>query len=639
MDELLEQFLIEARELTAQAADDFSALARDPADAERIDSAFRAIHTLKGSVAIFDMAPAERALHVAEDLLAQARTGRQLLSAGDVATLIALIDQTDRWVDAMERDGALDTAANREADSLVARLDPAPHVAADAGDQDWFSRLKVRDAAALAGATTNLIAFRYRPDADCFFRGEDPLATVRQVPGLVALAVLPITQWPSLAELEPFQCALTIEGVSRASETEIRAAFHLVSDQVDLVAIPASTQPRDDLPTFITNAAASLRVDVSRIDALADGVGELIIANNRLAHIANDVARSDPRLGALVRDAQAGLERAVSAMREAITAVRMTPLGPSLQRLPRLVREMADTLGKSVSFEMRGERTEVDKGIADQLFEPLLHIVRNALDHGLESAEVRRAAGKPEAGRLSVEVTRDGDHVVVAVSDDGAGIDVEGVKATAVRRGLLTQEAADLLDDGQAMRLIFAAGFSTAAVVTTISGRGVGMDAVQAAADRLGGRVEISSVARKGATISLRLPLNAIMTRLLIVRAGGERYGVPLDRIVETTSLATAGIHAVGMGRACVLRDRTLPVLSLSRLLGKEDMPAPIAKLLVTETVAERVGLVVDGFDERIDGLVRPRSGLLASVPGIAGTTLMGDGGVLLVLDLAELIG
>jgi two-component system chemotaxis sensor kinase CheA len=300
---------------------------------------------------------------------------------------------------------------------------------------------------------------------------------------------------------------------------------------------------------------------------------------------------------------------------------------------------MADTLGKSVSFEMRGERTEVDKGIADQLFEPLLHIVRNALDHGLESAEVRRAAGKPEAGRLSVEVTRDGDHVVVAVSDDGAGIDVEGVKATAVRRGLLTQEAADLLDDGQAMRLIFAAGFSTAAVVTTISGRGVGMDAVQAAADRLGGRVEISSVARKGATISLRLPLNAIMTRLLIVRAGGERYGVPLDRIVETTSLATAGIHAVGMGRACVLRDRTLPVLSLSRLLGKEDMPAPIAKLLVTETVAERVGLVVDGFDERIDGLVRPRSGLLASVPGIAGTTLMGDGGVLLVLDLAELIG
>jgi two-component system chemotaxis sensor kinase CheA len=325
-------------------------------------------------------------------------------------------------------------------------------------------------------------------------------------------------------------------------------------------------------------------------------------------------------------------------MRRGVLAVRSVSLGPSLRRLPRMVRELGATLGKSVVFEMSGEATEVDKGIADALFEPLLHLVRNAVDHGIEPEGIRRAAGKPPAGTIRLRIRPDGDQVLIELTDDGAGIDAARLRERAVSKGLLDRTAADALEDAQALRLIFAPGFSTASEITAVSGRGVGMDAVRIAVEQLGGRIEIASVVGDGTTVRLRLPLNAIMTRLLVVRVGDDRYGVVLDRISETVSVTAESIVAIGAGRACVLRDRTLPVLSLATMLGGAENPARSAKLLVTDAAGEPVGVMVDGFGERIDGLVRPRAGLLAGVPGIAGTTMLGDGGVLIVLDLAELV-
>ncbi|WP_066798566.1 chemotaxis protein CheA [Sphingomonas soli] len=638
MDELLSQFLIEARELIAQAGDDFEWLARDPADSARIDSAFRAIHTLKGSVAIFDMVPAGRALHAAEDVLDRARAGRHRLGRTNVDALVAVLDQTDRWVDAMERDGALSPRAGAEADALLARLQSnvaRPPKLPAAETPPWLPALLAREAAAIEAAASDLVAFRYNPDSECFFRGEDPLATVAALPGIAALAILPNAAWPAIDAFEPFQCMVTIEGLSAAAFDDVRTAFRFVADQVMLFPVAAARAAEAEIQTA---AAKSLRIDTARIDALADGVGELIVANNALAHVAAEADRVDPQIGAQVRAAHAALERAVSGMRRSVMTVRLVSLGPSLRRLPRMVREIAATLGKPVRFEISGEGIEVDKGIADELFEPLLHLVRNALDHGIEPGVVRRKAGKPETGLLRLAVTREGDQVVVALTDDGAGIDTARVRAIAVERGLLDRDAAAALDEMQAMRLIFAPGFSTAATVSAVSGRGVGMDAVKAAIDRLGGRVEIGSVLGRGTTIRLRLPLNAILTRLLIVRAGGERYGIPLDRIVETTSIPTEHIHDVGGGRSCVLRDRAIPVLSLAALLGAEDRRSPFTKLIVTENAAEPVGVIVDGFGQRIDGLVRPKTGLMAGVRGLAGTTTLGDGGVLLVLDLAELV-
>ncbi|RYY45492.1 MAG: chemotaxis protein CheA, partial [Sphingomonadales bacterium] len=507
MDELLEQFLIEARELIAQAGDDFDRLARDAADRPTIDSAFRAIHTLKGSVAIFDMAPAGLALHAAEDLLDSARSGARTLDAASLGALVAILDETDRWVDAMERTGVLPASAGAVADRLVARIageeaETAPSGPAEAAPA-WLDTLCAREKERIEAAGTELVAFRYAPDPECFFRGDDPLAIAGGVPDIAAFAILPAEPWPALAEFEPYHCNVILEGLSRAPIDAVRAALRLVADQTQIALVPAHIADEDE--GFVPNASQkSLRVETARIDALADGVGELIVASNGLAHAADEADRLDPRIGARVRAAHAELERAVNDMRRAVMAVRMVSLAPTLRRLPRMVREIAEALGKPVRFDMRGENTEVDKGIADALYEPLLHIVRNALDHGVEGPEQRRAAGKPETAALSLQVRRDADHVVIAIEDDGAGIDPARIRDAAVARGVVEREAADAMDDAHATRLIFAPGFSTAAQVSAVSGRGVGLDAVKAATEQLGGSIDIASIVGSGTTIRLR---------------------------------------------------------------------------------------------------------------------------------------
>lgn len=638
MDELLQQFLIEAPELVAQASADLEQLAKNAADHARIDSAFRAIHTLKGSVAIFDMAPAGRALHAAEDLLERVRAGSQPLDSEAIAALVSVLDETDRWVDSMEQTGKLPQAADAVADRLIAAFVDDDSSGSSAVQTEWLDSLRARERGAIDSAETDLVAFRYGPDPDCFFRGEDPLAIVGAVPDLVAFAILPNEPWPALDVFEPFRCAVTLEGLSSASLHDVRSALPLVADQLATAVIPVGEGVQDD-PLARSGTQRALRVDPARIDALADGVGELIVASHTLSHVAEQADRIDAQLGARVHAAQAELERAVGAMRRSVMAVRMVSLASSLRRLPRTVREIATGLGKSVRFEMRGETTEVDKGIADAIYEPLLHLVRNALDHGIEQSEARRAAGKPELATLKLDIRRDAESVVIALSDDGAGIDPARIRDVAVEREVLERDAAEAMDDAHAIRLIFAPGFSTASEVSAVSGRGVGLDAVQTAVQELGGTIEIASTVGSGTAFILRLPLNAIMTRLLIVASGDDRYAVPLDRIIETVSVPSDRILAVGTGRACVLRDRTLPVLELATMLGREGKPSPLTKLLVTEAATEPVGIVVDGFGQRIDGIVRPRSGLLSGVPGVAGTTLLGDGGLLLVLDLAELVG
>jgi len=636
MDEMLAQFLVEGRELIAQGEDHLAALAADPGDHSSIDGAFRAFHTLKGSVALFDMAAAGRVLHVAEDLLDTARAEGQVLNAATGISLTEVLDQLDRWIDTMETAGLLGSDADSIAERLIVKLRAGDGSAPAIGVLPaWVGPLLERhvDAAASGG---DIVAFRYKPDAECFFRGDDPLAIVAGVPDLAALDIAPVQPWPALSAFEPYHCTVILEGLSAAGEKEVRAAFRFVANETEIAVIPA--RHADAIAQATGGAQQSLRVDIGRIDALANGVGELIVAANALTHVAAEADKVDIRIAATIRAAQTDLDRAVAAMRRGVMAVRSVSLGSSLRRLPRMVRELGGTLGKSVTFEMVGETTEVDKGIADAMFEPLLHLVRNAVDHGIEGEAVRRAAGKPLAGTIRLRIRPDGDQVTIELFDDGAGMDPVRIRDIAVSKGLLDRDAANALDEAQALRLIFAPGFSTASKITEVSGRGVGMDAVRIAIEQLGGRIDIASAPGDGTTIRLRLPLNAIMTRLLVVRVGTDRYGVALDRISETVSVAAESIVAVGAGRACVLRDRTLPVLSLATMLGGAEIPARTAKLLVTDAGGEPVGVQVDGFGERIDGLVRPRTGILAGVAGIAGTTMLGDGGVLVVLDLAELV-
>jgi len=635
MDELLEQFLIESRDLIAQAHEDMAALEHAPTDRPRIDSAFRAVHTLKGSVAVFNLMPAIQALHAAEDVLDKARSGAAGLDGERIAALVDCLDLTDRWVDAMEDHGVLPAQAVADADLLVARLSGVAQVARAGATEaaDWAMALatELGNDDGEAGA---VVAFRYSPDPDCFFRGDDPLAIVAAIPELSALRIEPVDPWPALADMEPFRCNIQLLGLSRAPLADVQVVFRLVADQVEISAVERNADAAE--AGAVGNTVRLLRVDAARVDALADGVGELIVASNSLSQVANRADRIDIGLAAQIRAVQGNFERVVGDMHRSILAVRMVSIAPTLRRLPRMVREIAAATGREVTLKMTGETTEIDKGVADELFEPLLHLVRNAVDHGIEPPADRVAAGKAEQGVINLDVSRSGDHVRIVLADDGKGIDPALIRRIAVERGVVGPDTAAGLDDRAAIRLIFAPGFSTAATVSDISGRGVGMDAVQTAIDRIGGRIEVASRRGEGTAVTLLLPLHAITTKLLIVEVGDDRFGIPLNHIVETSTIHETDIFPIGRGRACVHRDHTLPLLSLAQLLDQRAISEN--KLLVMGTGADSVGVMVSGLRERVDAMVRPPRGLLANIPGIAGTTLLGNGGVLIVLDLPELV-
>lgn len=652
MSELLDQFLVEGRELIEQATDDLLALERDPADAARLDGAFRAVHTLKGSVALFDFAPMERALHAAEDLLDAVRGGQVAVGRGVLDPLLDLIGASEAWIEAIARTGGLpeDAAARGRGleEALRAALGgtplprPTPEVR---HGTEWLPALIAAEARAVAAAQAagkGLTAVRYVPSPDCFFLGDDPMALVRSVPDLVAMRLSPREPWPEGGP-DPFACNLVIELLTTAGEPEVRQVFRFVTDQVASATVPPPGGAPEAPPAGAgpaTGSARSVRVDAARVDALVDLAAELIVAKNGLAHLVARAGEADPRLARALAESQAGIERLAEGLHRAAMGLRMTPLSRAFRRLPRLVRDAAAALGKEVALEIRGEAVEADRAVVDGLFDPLLHLLRNAVDHGIEDPPARVASGKPTTGRITVEASRAADGFAVTVTDDGRGLDPGQIRHAARERRLLPDAAIDALDDEAAAQLVFQPGFSTAAAVTALSGRGVGMDAVRAAVERLGGRIALTNRPGAGLAVRLMLPQGATVTTVLMVRLGAETFGVQVEAIRETVRVPSDRILPLRDAEAFVLRDRTVPLLRLAGLLGLPATARGAAvRVLVLRSRSGTVGVEVDGFEGQSDVLLRPLSGLLSGMPGMLGTALMGDGRVLMILDLAELIG
>jgi two-component system chemotaxis sensor kinase CheA len=647
--DLLETFLTEARELVQQASDDLLSLERNPADAARLDSAFRAVHTLKGSVAIFDFAPMTAALHAGEDLLEVLRAGQLTLGRTTTDALLALINTTDSWVESIAATGALPDDAPLRGTTLQAALRAEQRGAGSAPSPvpgpapDWLPALQTREAEVIArahAAGQAVTALRYLPAPDCFFLGDDPMALIRAVPQLAALHLGLREPWPAEGP-DPFSCNLVVEAVSTAPAAEIRPIFRFVADQVALAEIPPpiAPEPMPAAAAALPAAPRSLRVDAARIDALVDLAGELVVAKNSLAHLVARAGDVDPALARALAESQAGIERLAEAMHRQALGLRLVPLGRSFARFPRLLRDTAGRLGKEVEFTVQGEAVEADKSIVDGLFEPLLHLLRNSIDHGIEAPAARIAAGKARKGRVALTARQAEGGVVVELSDDGRGIDPARLRQVARERRLMEPAAIDALDDAAALNLIFRAGFSTAKAVSDISGRGVGMDAVRAAVEGMGGRITLSSTPGTGTTIRLSLPQGAAVTTVLTVRAGSEAFGIPVEMVAETTRVPADRILPLGGAEAFVLRGRTVPLLRLAALLGLPTAPrGETARVLVTGSGSGRVGLEVEGFTGRLDVLLRPLDGLLRGLPALLGTALLGDGRVLMVLDLSALI-
>lgn len=643
MDELLEQFLIEGPELVQQASDDLLALEREPGNADRLDSAFRAIHTLKGSVGLFDLPPMGLVLHAAEDLLGAVRAGERPLDRMVVDLLITAVSQTERWLLDLAGVGGLPESARPDAQALAARLrhglggetgsaqPDAPTAGEDAAWADSLSAQRPPQAPA------NLVAVRYAPSADSYFRGEDPIAIARAAPDILVFRVSVPETPPDGHAYDPFACRLTIELLSFAGLDALAAAFRLVSDQVSLVALPP---PAAEVAEAV--APRVLRVDAARIDHIADLVDELVIAKNALGPLAGQIlSGQDPAAAAAaLAGHQASLDRLVGGLHRAVMGARRVPVTPLLRRFPRMVREMAAGLGKEAELEVDGGGLEMDKAAVDGLFEPLTHLLRNAVDHGVEAPGQRQRAGKSARAVLHLTARLQNDEAVIEVRDDGRGLNPDQIRRIARERGLLDAAALEALSDAEAVNLVFQPGFSTTDAVTELSGRGVGMDAVRAAVSRLGGIVALESELGAGTTVRLTLPQSLALTQVLVVICRGERYGVAVTSIAETTRVAADRIMPVRAGHAFVLRDRTVPLLDLAEMLGQ---PAGTAcserRVLILRAGDARIGIAVDAVVERLEVVVRPLSGLLARLPGVSGAALLGDGQVMLVLNLAELVG
>jgi two-component system, chemotaxis family, sensor kinase CheA len=733
MNEFVEQFLLESRELVAQATDDLMALEEKPGDRERLDGAFRAFHTLKGAAGIVEFAAMARTLHAAEDVLATLRSSQEPITATVLDECLTCLDLTSRWLDHMEASGDTPAAADVEADDMIARLVGS----LDAGEgqergilparDDWLDRLRASAGDLFLAART---AVRFVPDSEAFFKGDDPLLIVASLPQLLTVDLALTNQAVSLETLNTFDCNLEILALTKASVAEVRTALRSFTERTEIhqiTPLPNLTEASDYLaqatslleaqlvllredglegslgrlaaagrtaanalfylgrsgpaahlemamatalaqrkvdpliaaieralehdtkPEYATNvppvqivAPRALRVDMDRIDALVKLTGELLVVKNAIGHAAKRIqGNEDPAtVASTLRDQHALLDRLTTELQAAVLRIRVLPLRTVFRRFPRLVREIAGGVGKTVRLITEGENTEADATIVDALFEPLLHVMRNAVDHGIESPQQRAFMGKPAMGTLVLRGLREAENVRIEVEDDGGGIDVDRVREVAGVRGVATEQALAAMTDEQVIDLIFAAGFSTAATVTDLSGRGVGMDSVRSAVERLGGTVTLQSRPRLGTMVSLILPFSLMMTRLMTVEVAGQVFGLPLENVVETTIVARDLIVPIGSGRAFLLRGRAIPLIDLADTLRiARDVPDQnVAKVVIVSAAGQIGGVEVDRLGERLDVMLKPMEGLLGGIRGVAGTTLLGDGRVLVVLDVQEML-
>lgn len=439
---------------------------------------------------------------------------------------------------------------------------------------------------------------------------------------------------------------MTLNGdISRA---DIEDVFVFVVDEMTLSLEPIGTDPATDAPAVEADVPAaaiddsvaakgaakpageSVRVPAERLDSLMDRVGELVIAQSRLSQLAQQDG------GVAMRSISEEIERLAGELRDTMMVLRMVPVATLFGRFRRLIHDLSRDTGKTIELVTDGEHTEVDKTVIERLFDPLVHLIRNSCDHGLEPGEQRIADGKPEAGTVHLSAHQAGGEVVIIIRDDGRGIDRARVRAKAEANGLI--EPGQQLADGELLQLIFAPGFSTAAQVTNLSGRGVGMDVVKRTIESLRGTIDVASVDGAGSTITLRIPLTLAIIEGLLVRVGEARYVLPLSAVEECLEL-TAEEDGRSRGQNLItLRDRLVPFVRLREMFAADSAPDPYQKIVVISVGQERVGLVVDQIIGNHQTVIKSLTALHRGVPSFAGATILGDGSVALILDIGQLV-
>ncbi len=593
MDDILREFLVESNESLDRLDRDLLSLEERPDDPSTISSIFRTIHTIKGTSGFLAFKKLEGLAHVAESLLSLLRDRALSINAEITSALLSTNDAVRSMLGSIEKSGTDGEECYRE---LIDRL------------------------ALLQGSGQKSVS--------------KPEVTAAATPAPPAQA--------------PVETPVTPPVVAAASSTPSGKADVACVDS----AHPPAANPHPELPAEnhpeSGNASqggklaeTSIRVDVELLERLMNLVGELVLARNQILQFANQF--DDAGLG----QTSQRLNLVTTELQEGVMKTRMQPIGNVWSKFPRVVRDLALACKKKVRIEMEGKETELDRSLLEAIKDPLTHIVRNSIDHGIELPAVRAAAGKNEEGVLRLRAYHEGGQVNIEISDDGNGIDLDRVKAKAVQQNLITAEQAAKMSDRETIALIFRPGFSTAAAVTNISGRGVGMDVVKSNIEKIGGNVEIQSRLGEGTTLRIKIPLTLAIIPALTVMCGGDRFAIPQVSLLELVRLecddAKKGIENLHGSLVHRLRGRLLPLVFLSDELGLTAGRSPreviesigeFVNIVVLQAEGRPFGLVVDRIQDTEEIVVKPLGKHLKSLPAFAGTTIMGDGSVALILDV-----
>ncbi|MCH9742984.1 MAG: chemotaxis protein CheA [Proteobacteria bacterium] len=641
-EEILQDFLVEAGELYENLNEQLVELERDPLNADLLNAIFRGFHTIKGGAGFIGVTPLVELCHRAENLFDKIRNGEREYSSENADIVLQAYDYIGKMISALQ-------AGERELESadpaLLAQLDAAvkgvtasapaveaPVAAApqaapaklslpegvdpdgDISDEEFEALLNQRDALSAPAAPAV-------PSSAGLAPGLDPDGEITDEEFEAMLAGLQAGKNPQEAAIEAAKSVGALHDVPSPAATPAPPPKPVAAKPA-----PAKSAP----PKPAEEAESTVRVDTKRLDEIMNLVGELVLVRNRLLNLRT--ALQNEEVSAVV----ANLDHVTMDLQASVMKTRMQPVKKVFSRFPRVVRDLARKLGKEIELEMQGEETDLDKNLVEALADPLVHLVRNAVDHGVEDPDTRERTGKSRVGKLILAAQQEGDHILLTITDDGKGMDPDLLRRKAVEKGLLDETAAAQLDDKSAFELILLPGFSTKTEISDVSGRGVGMDVVKITINKLNGGIDIHSVLGEGTTFNIRVPLTLAILPTLMVGVGAYNYAIPLTAVQEIFDYDASQSNKID-GRMMVrLRSRSIPLYFMREWLSPSTHGESLdhCKVVIVNIGAAVIGLIVDHVRGQEEVVIKPLGAKLQGAQGYAGATITGDGRIALILDL-----
>jgi two-component system chemotaxis sensor kinase CheA len=641
MDDLLREFLTETSESLDTVDNQLVRFEQDPNNAKILDNIFRLVHTIKGTCGFLGLPRLEALAHAGETLMGKFRDGMPV-TAEAVSLILASIDRIKEILGGLE---ATETEPEGSDEDLIVKLhdmvERGMQAMADGASAAPEPAIAAKPAATHGTLVDQTLERPLRPgevSLDELERAFRETKTEQDTKGTLVPQTLERPLRPGEVSLDELERAF------RSTATEVKPA-HAEKAAAPAPAAEPAASAKEKKPSAKKSvvevepaendrvANQSIRVNVDTLEHLMTMVSELVLTRNQLLEISRRNEDTEFKVP-LQR-----LSNVTAELQEGVMKTRMQPIGNAWQKLPRIVRDLSGELGKQIELEMHGADTELDRQVLDLIKDPLTHMVRNSADHGLETPAERAAAGKPEQGTIRLSAYHEGGHIIICIADNGRGLNTEKIKAKAVASGLVNEAELEKMTEAQIHKFIFAPGFSTAAAVTSVSGRGVGMDVVRTNIDQIGGTIDIKSVAGEGSSVTIKIPLTLAIVSALIVEAGGDRFAIPQLSVVELVRARANSEHRIERIKDTAvlrLRNKLLPLMHLKKLLRIDDGSSSDPEngfIVVTQVGSQTFGIVVDGVFHTEEIVVKPMSTKLRHIDMFSGNTILGDGAVIMIID------